>query len=184
MRTSSFSQEKIMSSPDHGNYCDFQQISMVLPTFWTLPWYGKLMEFCLKYHGNLFEVSWNFVGSRNDFHDLKTRFFQWFAHPNHNSKHCVTIVLRNHATHSNHFFHTNWDTHNFSHPHLTQVLPYKFPEYSQHFNSCTQIFCWKNAVSRLFENCCAKKVTNTLWTLFIFSYLKSNSENKSLCTVS
>ena len=28
---------KIVSSPDHGNHCDFQQISMILPTFWTLP---------------------------------------------------------------------------------------------------------------------------------------------------
>ena len=49
---------------NRGNHCDFQQISMILPTFWTLPWYGNLleicwkygMEICWKYHGNLLEV--------------------------------------------------------------------------------------------------------------------------------
>ena len=74
-----------------------------LPTFWTLPWYGNLlevnfqpfghfhgmeicwkstsnllgMEICWKSTSNLLDTSmvWKFVGSRNDFHDLeRTRF--------------------------------------------------------------------------------------------------------------
>ena len=50
---------KIVSSPDHGNHCDFQQIFMILPTFWTLPWYGNL----LKSASNLLDTSmvWKFV---------------------------------------------------------------------------------------------------------------------------
>ena len=41
---------KIVSSPDHGNHCDFQQISKTLPLPWKCPkgW---------KYHGNLLEVA-------------------------------------------------------------------------------------------------------------------------------
>ena len=36
---------KIVSSPDHGNHCDFQQISMIFPTWsWTLPCYGSLLK--------------------------------------------------------------------------------------------------------------------------------------------
>ena len=62
-----------------------------LPTFWTLPWHGHLlevnfqpfgyfhgMEMCWKSTSNLLDTSmvWKFVGSRN-FHDLeRTRFFQ------------------------------------------------------------------------------------------------------------
>ena len=70
---------KIVSSPDHGNHYDFQQISMILPTFWTLPWYGNLlevnfqpfghfhgMEICWKSTSNLLDTSmvWKFVGSQ------------------------------------------------------------------------------------------------------------------------
>ena len=90
---------KIVSSPDHGNHCDIQQISMILPTFWTLPWYGNLlevdfqpfghfhgMEICWKSTFNLLDTSmvWKFVGSIMEicwkswnFHYLeRTRFFQ------------------------------------------------------------------------------------------------------------
>ena len=54
---------KIMSYPDLGNF-DFQQISMILPpNFHTMEVSKRL------------EVSWKFVGSRNDFHDLERHDF-------------------------------------------------------------------------------------------------------------
>ena len=58
---------KIVSSPDHGNHFDFQQISVILPTFWTLPWYGHSLEICWKYHGNLLEVEISMIFRRHDF---------------------------------------------------------------------------------------------------------------------
>ena len=73
------------------NFQPFVDTSMVwkfvgsqLSTFWTLPWYGNLLEVNFQpsnFHttkvAKRLEVSWKFVGSRNDFHYLeKTRFFQ------------------------------------------------------------------------------------------------------------
>ena len=70
---------KIVSSPDHGNHFDFQQIFLILPTFWTLPWYGNLLEvnfqrfghfhgmqICWKSTSNFLDTSmvWKFVGSQ------------------------------------------------------------------------------------------------------------------------
>ena len=60
---------EMIATSDTSNVLDtsmvWKFVGSQLPTFWTLPWYGDLLE-----------VSWKFVGSRN-FHDLeKTRFFQ------------------------------------------------------------------------------------------------------------
>ena len=56
---------QFVSSPDHGNF-DSQQISMILPTN------VHTMEVSKR-----LGVSWKFVGSHSDFHDLeRTRFSQ------------------------------------------------------------------------------------------------------------
>ena len=90
--------KKIVSSPDHGNHCDFQQVSMILPTFWTLLWYGNLLEvnfqlfghfhgmgICYKstsnlwtllWYGNLVEVNFQPFGH---FHDME---IWWKYHGN------------------------------------------------------------------------------------------------------
>ena len=65
--------EKLVSSPDHGNHCDFQQISMILPTFWTLPWYGNLLEVNFQPFGHFhgMEICWKTTSNLLDFHGME-----------------------------------------------------------------------------------------------------------------
>ena len=50
-----------------------------LPTFWTLPWYGNLLEIREKYHGNLLEVEISMIWRGHNFSSvsvfLRVSFF-------------------------------------------------------------------------------------------------------------
>ena len=90
---------KIVSFPDHGNHLDFQQISMILPkfpkkfpyhgsvlgsqlpTFWTLPWYGNLLEVNFQlfghFHGMEIWKGWKLTSNKFPYHGSVQKVGSW-----------------------------------------------------------------------------------------------------------